>query len=52
LLASFVYIIIIIKAERRQPIGLYILPLNIFLPRTVIAARRCSGAPSKVYRWL
>ena len=32
--------------------GLYILPLNFFLQRTVIAARRRSGAPSKVYQWL
>ena len=32
--------------------GLYILPLNLFLPRTVIAARRRSGALSKVYKLL
>ena len=28
------------------------LPLNLFLPCTVTAARRRSGAPSKVYQWL
>ena len=32
--------------------GIYILPLNFLLPRTVIAAIRRSGAPSKVYQWL
>ena len=31
---------------------LYILPLNFFLQRTDIAARRRSAAPSKVYQWL
>ena len=43
----------LIKATRRYSRrGLYILPLNFFLPRTVIAARRRSGGPSKVYHWL
>ena len=32
--------------------SLYILPLNFFLTRTVIAARRRIGAPLKVYQWL
>ena len=41
----------VLRPPRRQWRGLYILPLN-FLPRTVIAARRRSGAPSKVYQWL
>ena len=30
----------------------FIFYLWTFLTRTIIAARRCSGAPSKVYQWL
>ena len=42
----------LIKATRTIVGEAYILPLNFFLQRTVIAAIRRSGAQSKVYQWL
>ena len=43
---------VLIRATRPWSAGPLYFTSELFLPRTVIAARRRSGAPSKVYQWL